>query len=353
MSDAGQQRMGTTVITLGVGLGGAAFGWAVAMPAAFLIGPALAVTLASVIGLRMDVRDWLRDVFLVALGLGVGAGFDANASAAILRWPLAFLVQALLLICTLGLGVWVLRRWFGFDHKSAVLAVVPGHLSLAIGIASASDLDVGRVVLVQTIRLLLLIVLVPFAALAWGYEMQAGVLPTGPPMSWAHLGGLTLVGVTLAYALGKAGLPAPTLLGPMMVSALAHMTGLTPGAVPEWIMAAAFIGIGAVIGARFSGISAALVRSGLLAGLITTLITVTLSAIAAIPVAYALAMPGEHVLTAFAPGGFETMIALGLAMGASPGFVAACHVMRLVVLSALLPVFLRSAPAKDRPTGSR
>jgi len=337
-----------TIITLAVAVCGAALGWVVSMPAAFLVGPALAVSLAGLVGLQMGIGHGLRDSFMLVIGLAIGAGFDADAGAAILRWPLAFGVLAATLLVTLIIGRMVLTRWFGFDGQSAILAVVPGHLSMAIGIATASDLDVGRVILVQTIRLLLLIVLVPFAALALGYEMQASVLPAGTPMSWGHLAILTLAGLVLAFGFRRFDLPAPMLLGPMIASGIGHMSGLTPGTVPGWILSIAFIGMGALIGSRFSGMSPALVRSGLLAGLVSTGLAVVLSVAAALPVAMALNMPGVHVMTAFSPGGFETMIALGVAMGASPGFVAACHVMRLVVLSALLPLFLRSTPGKAR-----
>lgn len=333
----------TTAAAVAVGLGGAATAWALSVPAAFLVGPALAVTLASLAGLRMGMADWLRDICMLALGLGIGAVFTQEASAAILRWPLAFVALGGMLVVALWLNRMVLQRGFGFDRKSAVLAAVPGHLSLVLGIAAGSGLDVGRIALVQTIRLLSLTLITPFAALALGFEMQASVMPAGPPMAWEHLGVLALLGVGLALGLRRFGLPAPMLLGPMIVSSLGHVTGITPGAMPGAIMSAAFIGLGVLIGARFSGLSGAMVRSGLLAGLVTTAIAVLLAAIAAFAVAASLDMQGAHVLVAFAPGGLETMIALGAAMGANPGFVAACHVMRLVILNLLLPLFLHQS----------
>lgn len=341
MSGTATNPYSMTARTVGVGLIGAALAWMLSVPAAFLLGPALAVTLASLAGLRMGLANLVRDACMVTLGLGIGAGFDAQASAAILRWPLAFAVLALMLVATLTINRAVLMRGFGFERRSATLAALPGHLSLVLGIAAGSGLDVGRIALVQTIRLLMLSVTVPFAALAMGYKMQAGVMPAGVPMGWGMLAGLAVAGVALALGLRRVGLPAPMLLGPMIVSALGHVAEVTPGALPGWIMSAAFLGLGTLIGARFSGMTGALLRSGLLAGLTTTFIAVGLAALAALPVAVVLAMPVAHVLAAFSPGGLETMIALGAALGASPGFVAACHVMRLVVLSALLPLFLR------------
>lgn len=341
-----------TALTLCVGLGGAGFGWFMSMPAAFLIGPALAVSLAGVAGLSTGITGGVRNLVMVTLGLGLGAGFDASASAALLRWPLAFVVQGLTLVLALYLGRWMLNRWFGFDRKSAVLAVVPGHLSLVIAVASEAGLDAERVILVQSLRLLSLIVLVPFAAVMLGYQLPAGVLPGGEPVSWVHLAGLAVVGIGAAWVFARAGIPAPLLLGPMFVSAAGHMSGLTPGTVPDWIMSLAFIGMGAMLGTRFSGLSAATLRSGLLAGLASAGLAVVLTVLSALPVAMALNMPAAHVLAAFSPGGVETMIALGVAMGASPGFIAACHIMRLLVLSALLPLFLRSRSGKAQGRSS-
>lgn len=327
--------------TLGIGVIGAALAWVVSVPAAFLVGPALAVTLTSVAGVRMEVDSRVRDICLAVLGLGIGAGFTAQASAALSRWPLAFAVLALMLALLLMINRMIMRRWFGFDAKSAILAAIPGHLSLVLGIAADSGLDVGRIALVQTIRVLALTVAVPFAALAMGYEMQAMMMPVGTPMDPRHLGILALAGFVLALGLKRAGLPAPMLMGPLIVSSLGHVLGITPGTLPVWLMSGAFIGLGSMIGSRFSGMSAALVRSGLMAGLVSTIVAVLMAALAAFPVALALGIPAAQVLAAFAPGGLETMIAVGAAMGASPGFVASCHVMRLVILSVLLPLFLR------------
>lgn len=343
MSEAATNPKSMTASSVAIGLCGAVLAWALSVPAAFLVGPALAVTIASLCGIRMGLSDGLRDICMVVLGLGIGARFDPDASGAILRWPLAFAVLALMLVLTLVINCMVLQRGFGFERRSAVLAAVPGHLSLVLGIAVGSKLDVGRIALAQTIRLLGLSVLVPFAALAMGYEMQASVMPTGVPMDWRILAGLAPAGVVFALVLRRVGLPAPLLLGPMIVSALGHMADVSPGTLPGWTMSAAFLGLGVLIGSRFSGMSPTLLRSGLMAGLISTAIAVALAALAALPVAVVLAMPSAHVLAAFAPGGLETMIALGAAMGGSPGFVAACHVMRLLVLSLLLPLFLRNA----------
>lgn len=329
-----------TLLTIALGALGAALAYALSLPAAILMGPALVVSLACLAGLRLGVSDIVRDICFVALGLSIGSGFDTDASAAILRWPLAFVVLGVALLITMQACQMALIRGFGFDRRSAVLAAAPGHLSFVMGIATSMEIDAGRIAVVQTIRLLALTLIVPFAALAMGFQMEAIALPGGPPGQMGHLAILTVLAVAVGLVFRRIGLPAPLILGAMVVSALGHVTDLTPGGLPVGIVAPAFLVLGTLIGTRFAGMRLTEFRSSLMAGLTTTLIAVTTASAAALPVAYALGIPVAHVLTAFAPGGLETMIALGVTMGASPGFVAACHMMRLLILSVMIPVLL-------------
>lgn len=306
------------------------------LPAAALLGPALAVSGASVAGLKTAIPDRLRDACMVVLGLGIGTGFDAEAGAAILHWPLAIVALAATLAATLAINRAILRNAFGFGSRDALLAAAPGHVSMVLGLAAGSGGDVARIAVVQTIRLLTLTAVVPFAALALGIRMDPSVLPTGTVMAPVPLAFLAVAGVALGLVLDKVGLPAPMLLGPMLVAAVGQVSGLATGTLPASLMLPGFVVLGTLIGTRFSGMSRALFRASLLAGLTTTLVAALLAAVASVPVAAALEMPLATVLAAFSPGGLETMVALGAAMGASPGFVVACHFARLMMLNLMI-----------------
>lgn len=329
-----------TVFTITIGIAGAVLAYWLRVPASVLIGPALVVSLASISGLRVAISDPVRDVCFVVLGLGIGSGFDAQATAAIVRWPLAFAVMAVMLVVIVQVCSRVLVRGFGFDPRSAILAAAPGHLSFVLGLATDVRGDVGRIAVVQTIRLLALTLSVPFIARAMGYEISAVPMLGGAAMSAWHIVALIVVGVGVGLGFQRLGLPAPLLLGTMTVSSVSHAIELTPGSMSVWLMTPAFLVLGTLIGTRFSRMSRNKFQASLLAGLSTTLIAVALAGIAAIPVAWALGVPVPHVLAAFSPGGLETMVALSGTMGASPGFVAACHVIRLLILTVLIPVIL-------------
>lgn len=326
--------------TIAIGACGAAAAFALSLPAAILIGPALAVSCAALAGIEVRISERLRDFCFVFLGTGIGSGFTSDAGNAILRWPFAFVALLAMLVAILGVGRAVLVRGFGFDRRSAALAVAPGHLSFVMGLAADTRSDVGRVAVVQSIRLLALTISVPFIAMAMGFRMEVTALPAGSPMAAPHWLTLAALGALAGLGLKRMRVPAPMLLGPMAVSALGHVTSITPGTVPLWLTLPAFLGLGTLIGTRFSGMSMAQFRAALLAGLTITAISVGMAALAAVPVAYWLGMPLAHVLTAFSPGALETMVALGATMGASPGFIAACHIMRLLMLSVLIPLSL-------------
>ena len=335
----------TTVFTVCIGAVGAGIGWLLNAPIYMLLGPAVLVSLAGLAGGRMGVSLPLRNICFVVIGLSVGAGFDQNAVDAMLRWPLAFVGMAVLVWAMLVLSRWLLARFFGFDRRAALLASAPGHLSFVLAMAADGGDNVVRISTTQSVRLLSLTLVVPFVALAMGVDLGGSIVPDGTVMGGVTLLVMSALSVGAGVLLGRIRVPAPMLIGPMLVSSLAHVTGLAPGVLPLWLVMPAYVVLGALIGTRFSGVRLDDLTKGLAAGLAVTCLAVGLALLGAIPVAMALGMPLAHILVAFAPGGFETMIAMGSVLGISPGFVAACHMMRLFILSAVLPLMLaRSTP---------
>ncbi|MEP5730024.1 MAG: AbrB family transcriptional regulator [Sulfitobacter sp.] len=329
-----------TLMTLGVGVLGAVVGWALSAPVFMLLGPAVAVSLAGLGGLKVNINTRLRDVCFVVLGLAVGTGFDADALAAMVRWPLAFVVMALVLWAILQTCRALLVRVFGFERRAALLAGAPGHLSFVIAFASDIDADVARISITQSVRLLSLTIVVPFIAVALGVDVGGNIAPQGDPILPVSLVLLTLVAIGVGVIFVRLGVPAPLLMAAMVISGVAHLTGWVPGVLPDWMVLPAYLVLGALIGTRFSGLTFSDLRLGLAAGLSVTGVAVLFAALGAVPLAWVLGMPIAHILVAFAPGGLETMIAMGVVLGVVPGFVAACHIARLLVLTVLLPAML-------------
>ncbi len=329
-----------TLLTLGLGAAGAALAWGLSAPVYMLLGPAIAVSLAGFSGLRTAIDPRLRDACFLILGIAVGAGFDSYALEAMLRWPLAFALMAVVIWLIMVVSRWMLVRFFHFEPRGALLAAAPGHLSFVIAIAADIGTDVARISITQSVRLLALTLVVPFVAILMGVEVSGNIAPVGTAMPFIAMLILFALALAMGLVFQRLSVPAPLLLGAMAVSALGHLTGLAPGVLPQWLILPAYLVLGALIGTRFSGVTFALLSHGLMAGVAITVVAVGLATLGSVPVAWALGMPLPHVLVAFAPGGLETMIAMGVVLGVVPGFVAACHIARLLVLSVLLPWML-------------
>ncbi len=336
-------------MTLAVACLGALLARAVNAPVYVLTGPAAAVSLAGLAGMRVEVHPRFRDVCFVVLGLAVGAGFSAEALGTVVRWPLAFAVIAGLTWATMVACRAVLVRGFGFARDTALLAGAPGHLSFVIAMAEGNGRDVVRISVTQSVRLLLLTLVVPFVALAMGFDLSAVVMAQGQGWPLWVLVVLAALALVAARMFARWAVPAPLLMGAMLVTGVWQLSGVRSGVMPDWLVMPAYVALGALIGTRFAGVTTAALLRNLGAGLAITGVAVVFAGVAALGVAWALGMPQAHVLLAFAPGGLETMIAMGVVMGAVPGFVAACHMTRLMVLSVLLPVMARRGTVRDRP----
>jgi membrane AbrB-like protein len=117
--------------------------------------------------------------------------------------------------------------------------------------------------------------------------------------------------------------------------------GLVEGRPPGWLTVAGFTITGAAIGARFSGVEAALLRRHAAAALAVTLLASGIAAGFAALAASVVGIPFTQAWIAFAPGGIEAMAVMALSLGFDPAFVATHHVARLLILFALLPVLMK------------
>jgi membrane AbrB-like protein len=331
--------------TLAIGATGAAFFWMIGFPAAPLTGPAAAVSTATLLGVRTAIPLRLRDGVFVLLGMQIGSSVTPEVIATALAWPLSLAVLSVTLVFVLVVVMAMLIRVFSFDRITALLAATPGHLSYVLGLTADLGADVPRVALVQSVRVLMLTLLVPVLIAIWGVEGTGRLEDRG--ITPVHL-----LAIIFALSLGagllfkRLRIPAPLLLGAMAVSAVGHGASLTPGILPGWLVVVAFICMGSLIGTRFRGLDRRGLARATLAGLLATLIACAIAAAGAWLAAGLVGLPPAVLLLAFAPGGVEVMAAIAVQTGLEPAFVAAHHVFRLLLLGVLMPLLLAHARQK-------
>ena len=337
-------RPGGTAPTLAIALAGAAALGALGVPAAALLGATVAVTLAALSGLDARVPGPLRDLGFTTIGVLLGVGITPDILDDLARFPASLAALVVTTLAILAAGPPLLRRGFGADRDTATLAMSPGALSYTLALATVEGVgrgDVQAITVVQSLRLLLITLLLP-PVVAFG----DGATAAGPVAAAPALGlPVSALLIALAWGLGlgcrAVRTPAPFLVAGVIASGLAHGLGWLEGPPAEPLTFVGFAVAGAVIGSRFASITGLTLRRHLVAGAAAAAMALSISAAASAAVAHHLDLPFGQVWIAFAPGGVEAMSAMALALDYDPVYVATHHVFRLVLLMGLLPWLLR------------
>ncbi|SFB85212.1 AbrB family transcriptional regulator [Tropicimonas isoalkanivorans] len=331
----------STLITFAIGALGGLLAQLVGLPAGALLGASLATSAAAWAKVELHVPGGLRDGAILVIGVALGSGIDPDFLQYLHRWATSLAMLAISITATLYGSSWLLRRFWKFDRHTAFLSSVPGTFSMVMALVAEGRGKPSTVLVMQTMRLLSLTAIVPLAVAVLGIDAASG---TGKPMGSLSLPvflALMVPGAALSLLLRRVGFPAAFLVGAMLVSAVAHASGLVEGRPPGWILTAGFIVTGATLGSRFTGIGVSEVLGALGATAAAVGSAAVISAGFAALTGALTGLPYGQIWIAFAPGGVEAMSAIGLALNFDPAYVATHHLFRILVLIALLSVAMR------------
>lgn len=320
---------------------GSLFGWGLALPAPFLMGPVIVSTLFAILRTGFSVPEQIKQISFILIGISVGSNVTPEALLSISRWPFSILIMILSVITIILLCKIILQNFFGMDKKSSLLASTPGHLSFVLMLGTETKADTNKIAIIQSIRVLALTIITPVIVVLYsGSELNDANLQR-EIMNSGSLVVLCLLSIIGGLLLKVLNFPAPFLIGAMLISALSHGTNLTPGYVPNLLEGIAFAILGTVIGARFVGVEMKSLKSCIVSGLTITLAGVFICFLATSIIYKITGIPFIHIFIAIAPGGLETMVAMGGLVDAEPTYVAFHHVMRLFFIALLIPIVLK------------
>ncbi|CAN0600654.1 unnamed protein product, partial [Ectocarpus sp. 12 AP-2014] len=231
-----------------------------------------------------------------------------------------------------------------YDPVTAFYASAPGGLNDMIMMGTEAGGQERRIAMAHAGRIFMVVALVVLF-----YTLVLEVETTGdarPFLSFADVGLRDLAILIACAVLGayfgpKVGLPAPTILGPMILSGLVHLTGLTTAAPPTVAVNATQLVMGTVIGCRFAGAEPRDVMKDL--GL--SLLAASAMLLVAVPTAYAVtSLTGidiRETFLSFSPGGLPEMSILALSLDADVAYIATMHIIRIALVIALAPLFFK------------
>jgi len=337
------KRLALIVLTLCLGAAGGTGFYLAHLPLPWMLGPMLVIFACVMAGAPLEAPNALRPIVIPVIGVMLGSSFTPETFHHLARWGLSLAGLAVYLAMAAALVVPFYIKVGRLDPITAFFSAMPGGLNEMTVIGGALGGDEKRIILAHAGRIVVSISIIAlWFRVILGYEVRGVSLAADPASSMTILSALILIGCAVvgAWIGGKLRLPAPGLVGPLLLSAAAHISGLTQSSPPALIIVAAQVILGASMGARFKGAGGRLVAETLLLTFGGTLLMMALSLAVAMVFHNLFGQTVEQVLLAYAPGGLTEMSLVALAMHAEVAYISIHHLVRIVIIVAVAPTLL-------------
>lgn len=289
----------------------------------------------------------VRNCGVVVLGAMLGAGFTPEtARQIIVQLPGMLLATGTSLLFGFG-AAYLTARQTGISLASSLLGSTPGGLSQMVVICDEFEgADLTVVSMMQTVRLLMVLFIVPFLAI----HAVAGGVTTAPPLAVnevAKMGFNQMTGIYVVAALGGAvvaqrlSFPTPFMLGPLLGEAILGVTGFSLPQTPLLLSALGQICMGAYMGTTIELDSLRRQKSLLLYAILGGLAVVVASVLSGWMLTWFYPVDLTTAFLGAAPGGTAEMGLTAAMLHADVSIVSAYQIFRLLFIILLVPYFFK------------
>ena len=302
-------------------------------PIPWMIGPMIAVAALNLFGVRMHSPPYARQMGQVILGSAVGLYFTPSVVAALASNLPAIVAATIAVFLVGGLGALTLSRASGVDGKSTFFASIPGGAMAMAVLADRYGAQIAPVAVAHSLRVSLVIIIVPFALTYGGFPLVAAAYRPNLPLDFSILIPWLAMGWLLGEISEKFRFHNGCLLVPIFLGSGLTMSGIQLSAVPHWLIDFAQLLFGLVLGARYE--RAFFVRYKLFIpfALLNSCFILVASVVAGAVLAWAFDLPVATMILATAPGGLAEMTITAQALHISVPLVVAFHLFRVVVVN--------------------
>lgn len=319
--------------------GGALFSW-LRTPLPWMIGPLLVMAACNFSGARLRSVPGSRHVGQLIIGTALGLYFTpVVARQVVSSWPL-LLVAALFAIVLAWVCGWFLSLVTGTDRTTTFFATVPGGAAEMAVLGERFGARVDRVVFAQSLRVLVVVIAVPFALSYSGVHGADAYSPAPVPLDWTKLA-LLLAATAVAGTLATiAGMPNPYMFGPLLVAIALTSNEVQLSSIPTGVTNFGQLMLGCALASQFE--REFLRNLGVYAGavLVSIVFAMLLAAFFSVGLAWVTGLPVPSLVLATAPGGIAEMCITAKVLQLGVPLVTAAHVTRvLILINATAPLF--------------
>jgi len=280
----------------------------------------------------------------ILIGLTIGSAFTPE----ILQYIDLYLYSLLLVIpytiITIIAGMYYFYRFQGFDKKTAYLSSMPGGVIEMVIIGEEIKANISKITLVQSSRLFYIVVTLPFVIqYIFKVDISGNKLITVPILNINMQEFLILLalGIIGGFLAKKLKISASYLIGPMIVSIVAHATGYITTTVPDEFLKFVQVVFGTIIGFTFRGVKLKDILLTLRATFGHFVILSVISIVFILIAYYSFGFPVISTLLAFSPGGQAELNLIAILVMANVPYITLHHIVRLFIVMNLAPIFAK------------
>lgn len=309
------------------------------IPIPWMLGPIMVVMLAQFVykgSLRWSGK--MRDLGVVIVGSAIGVQFNIDLFG---MMGSIFFYMIMLNIILIGgsIGIaYLTSKWTKIPMKAAVLGAIPGGLGQIVVFAEEEKIkEIGVISYFQVIRLLLVVVFVPFIVAGQVMSKQ----PADAKLSISLIALIALAWVC-SHLTKRIHLPVAFFITPIILFITLQLTTpITMPQVPGIVMDIAQLLIGAHIGLMLKPNMIKLPVRVLAAGIVSALALISLTLGSSFLMSLAMNTSFATSFLSTAPGGLDQMVLLADAVNAEVSIVSLFQTFRLLFIFILIMPMMR------------
>lgn len=301
-------------------------------PLPWMIGPLLAMAVLKLSGLRLSAPRGGRQLGQLIIGAALGLYFTPQVAHQVLgSWRV--LIVAALLAMALG---WIcglfLSRYTDTDRTTAFFASVPGGAVEMAILGERFGAKVDRIALAQSLRIMMVVVIIPFALAFFGAHGADAYDQVSTPLNTVGLMQLLAMGLLVGALLAWLGVPNAYMLGPLAITIALTANEVQLSSMPSLVSHAGQLLIGCTLGARFEREFVRKAPRFMLVVAASVLLAMVLAVLSAWLLARVGGLAIPTMVLATAPGGIAEMCITAKALQLGVPLVTAAHVTRVIML---------------------
>lgn len=333
------------LFSLFIGLVGAVVLKFLHAPMPWLLGSILAIIVASRFpSLPIASPKYFSSPSRAILGITIGSAFNPE----ILHYLLDFLSSLVLIfpfvIVTTLCGMWYYTKILKFDIYTAYFSSMPGGLLEMASLAESFKLNLYKVIITQSSRLLFMMLLFPFVIEKISHTSLDGRKGITQPFLQTNVYDMVLIFVLAMLGWKIAShfkISGGTLIVPMMIGACAYGAGFIHSRPPTEVLNLIQLILGTTVGFAFVGVTCKEMVKVLGQTLGYFVILTVVCVIFIVIVSWLTNFELLSILLAFAPGGQAEMNLIAIVVGANLPYVALHHIVRLFLVIGISPILIR------------